>query len=324
MADITALGEILIDFSMAGTSREGRALFEQNPGGAPANMLTQASRFGMECAFIGKAGADMHGRLLKSVLANEGIDASGLILDGHFPTTLAFVDIDASGERSFAFYRKNCADTMLGEDEIDTKLIAGSKIFHFGTLSLTDEPARSATLKAVDTARRAGVTVSCDPNYREMLWDSLDDFRKMCLKVLPLCDIVKVSEEEAMILTGKEPREAAEEIVSMGAKLCAVTLGEGGAILSDGKHALRGEGYRVDAADTTGAGDSFWGSLCAVLIGEGMDPGKLSREDMELLMENALAASAICVTARGAIPAMPCRDEVQEFLYKNRPVITDL
>ena len=110
----------------------------------------------------------------------------------------------------------------------------------------------------------------------------------------------------------------------MGAKLCAVTLGEGGAILSDGKHALRGEGYRVDAADTTGAGDSFWGSLCAVLIGEGMDPGKLSREDMELLMENALAASAICVTARGAIPAMPCRDEVQEFLYKNRPVITDL
>ena len=324
MADITALGEILIDFSQAGTSGEGRALFEQNPGGAPANMLTQASRFGISCAFIGKAGADMHGMLLKGVLENEGINTSGLILDEHFPTTLAFVDIDPSGERSFAFYRKNCADTSLTEDEVDTALIAGSKIFHFGTLSLTDEPARSATLKALDTAAASGVTVSLDPNYRQMLWEDQSDFTQTCLEVLPRCGIVKVSEEEARIITGMGPLEAAEKILSMGAYLCAVTLGEGGAVLLSGNHAIKGEGFRVDASDTTGAGDSFWGSLCATLLLEKMDPKDLGRDGMVLLMENALASSAICVTRRGAIPAMPTLEETRGFINKNRPVVTDL
>lgn len=324
MHDITALGEILIDFSVEGTSSSGRALFEQNPGGAPANMLTQASRFGMSCAFIGKAGDDMHGRFLKGVLDSEGIDTSSLILDPAFPTTLAFVDIDEKGERSFAFYRKNCADAMLSGEDIDTELIASSGIFHFGTLSLTDEPVRSATVKALNAAGEAGAIVSFDPNYREMLWERRDDFVKMCLEVLPLCDMVKVSGEEALLITGQEPEKAPEAILSMGPKLCAVTLGEGGAILSDGRHTLRGDGFAVDAADTTGAGDSFWGSLSAVLLRERMDPAGLSRDELEHLLETALGASAICVTRRGAIPAMPTDEEVRLFLNENRPVITDL
>ncbi|MBO4360971.1 MAG: carbohydrate kinase [Eubacteriaceae bacterium] len=324
MKDITALGEILIDFSAAGTSASGRTIFEQNPGGAPANMLTQASRLGMSCAFIGKAGSDMHGKFLKSVLEEENIDTSGVILDAGYPTTLAFVDIDPSGERSFAFYRKNCADTMLTESEIDLSLIRESRIFHFGTLSLTDEPACSATLRALAAAKDAGALISFDPNYRQMLWEGPDDFVSACEKVLPLCDMVKLSEEEAMLITGKEPLGAAEEILGMGASLCAVTLGAGGAVLACGKHVLSGEGLKVDAVDTTGAGDSFWGSLCAVLLSEKMDPKALGEEELTKLLQTALVASAICVTERGGIPAMPTQEKVRAFLNIKRPAVTDL
>lgn len=164
--DIAALGELLIDFTEAGYSKDGMKLFEQNPGGAPANLLTVASHMGYKTAFIGKVGTDMHGAFLKKTLQKEGIDTTALIEDEHYFTTLAFVEIDENGERNFSFARKPGADTQLRKEELDKELLRNCKIFHFGSLSLTDEPARSATLEAVKTAKETGALISYDPNYR--------------------------------------------------------------------------------------------------------------------------------------------------------------
>ena len=230
-AELVALGELLIDFTPCGLSEAGRQRYERNPGGAPANVAVAAARLGLETAFIGKVGDDMHGRFLRDALAAEGVDVSGLVLDGGTSTSLAFVELGLEGERDFSFSRRGCGDTQLRPEEVPEKLIREAKVLHLGTLSLTEEPARSAALHAAVIARGAGVKISCDVNYRAPLWESEEAFRRACSELLPWADWVKVSGEEAELLTGrKEPEEAAKAIRDRwGVKTAAVTLGAEGA-----------------------------------------------------------------------------------------------
>ena len=231
--DIVALGELLIDFTEAGHSQDGRKLFEQNPGGAPANLLTVASHFGYHTSFIGKVGNDMHGKFLKKTLQKEGINTDAIVEDPGYFTTLAFVEIGENGEREFSFARKPGADTQLKKEELDQTLISGCRIFHFGSLSLTDEPAESATIEAVKMAKAAGVLISYDPNYRPSLWKSKEYAVKKMKSVVELVDVMKVSDEESILLTGaKSYEQAAEEILAMGPKLVAITLGEHGVLMA--------------------------------------------------------------------------------------------
>ena len=299
--ELVCLGELLIDFTPAGTSSGGMALYERNPGGAPANVAVAAARLGLSAAFIGKVGADLHGRFLKSVLEKEGVDCRGLILDPESPTTLAFVELLPGGERDFAFHRKGCGDTRLRPDELPWELIRGAKVLHIGTLSLTDEPVGAATFHALALAREGGTTVSCDVNYRAPLWEAEGEFRAACALLLPKVDWLKVSEEEAALLTGETDPAAAAAALRKRYSLqhLAVTLGEKGAIL-DGTFL---PAFPAKAVDSTGAGDSFWGAYLYALLRGLPDPGRF-----------ACAAAACCVEKRGAIPAMPDRAAVEARL----------
>ena len=303
--ELVCLGELLIDFTPAGTSAGGMALYERNPGGAPANAAVAAARLGLSAAFIGKVGADLHGRFLRDVLLREGVDCRGLILDPDCPTTLAFVELGENGERDFAFHRKGCGDTRLRPDELPVELIRNARVLHLGTLSLTDEPACSATLRAADLARAAGVTVSCDVNYRAPLWESEGEFRAACGELLPRVDWLKVSEEEAALLTGEaDPARAAERLREQYRLThLAVTLGDRGALV-DGRQI---PAFPARAADATGAGDSFWGAYICGLLRAVEDPARF-----------ACAAAACCVEKRGAIPAMPALSAVEERLSSLR------
>lgn len=303
--ELVCLGELLIDFTPAGTSAGGMALYERNPGGAPANVAVAATRLGLSAAFIGKVGADLHGRFLKGILEKEGVDCRGLIPDPDSPTTLAFVELLPGGERDFAFHRKGCGDTRLRSEELPEDLIREAKILHIGTLSLTDEPACSATLRAVELAREAGAAVSCDVNYRAPLWEAEGEFRAACAELLPRVDWLKVSEEEAALLTGeRDPAAAAEALRKRyPLKHLAVTLGEKGAIL-DGTLL---PAFPAKAVDSTGAGDSFWGAYLFALLRDLPEPGRF-----------ACAAAACCVGKRGAIPAMPDLAAVRERLSSLR------
>ena len=199
---IVALGELLIDFTEAGISKNGMKLFEQNPGGAPANLLTVASHMGYRTSFIGKIGTDMHGDFLKKTLQNEGIDTGALVEDERYFTTLAFVEIDDNGERNFSFARKPGADTQLEVSDLDQKLLSDCRIFHFGSLSLTQEPSRGTTLEAVRIAKEAGALISYDPNYRASLWADTETAVAQMKAAIPLADVMKVSDEESLLLTG--------------------------------------------------------------------------------------------------------------------------
>lgn len=231
--DIVALGELLIDFTEAGFSANGQKLFEQNPGGAPVNLLTVASHFGFQTAFIGKIGKDMQGEFLKKSLQSEQIDTRALVEDENYFTTLAFVELDKNGERKFSFARKPGADTQLRKDELDRELLQHCKIFHFGSLSLTEEPSRSATLEAMKEAKRHGALISYDPNYRARLWENEKTAVASMQSVIPVVDVMKVSEEELLLLT-EEPdyEKAALKILKQGPRIVAVTLGEKGAMIA--------------------------------------------------------------------------------------------
>ena len=299
--ELVCLGELLIDFTPAGTSPGGMALYERNPGGAPANAAVAAARLGLRSAFVGKVGNDLHGRFLRGVLQREGVDCSGLVTDLESPTTLAFVELLPGGDRDFAFHRRGCADTRLMPEELPEARIRGAKVLHLGTLSLTDEPARSAALRAVELAKDAGVTVSCDVNYRAPLWPSRDAFLAACEELLPSVDWLKVSLEEAVLLTGEEDPERAAAALGRYTRAAhlAVTLGGDGAWL-DGVYI---PAFPARALDATGAGDSFWGAcICALLRGL-EEPGTF-----------ACAAAACCVEKRGGIPSMPTLSEVKARL----------
>ena len=230
MIDIAAIGEILIDFTPSGKNGQGADLFAKNPGGAPANVLAMAARLGGKTAFIGKVGRDTFGNFLRSVLVQNRIGSSGLAEDEAVPTTLAFVQLDENGDRSFTCYRNPGADRMLTAQEVKTELIDNCQIFHFGSVSMTHDPSRSATLYAAKYAKEQGKLVSFDPNYRAMLWDNEADALEQIKKGIAIADILKVSEEEAQLITGdKDPAIASQKLLNMGPVLVLVSLGELGA-----------------------------------------------------------------------------------------------
>lgn len=315
MFDVTTLGEVLIDFTPSGKSEAGQRLFEQNPGGAPANVLAALNKCGMKTAFIGKVGSDMHGLFLKETMENAGISTEGLVIDDNYFTTLAFVALNDKGERSFSFARKPGADTMLTKEEINVDLLKNSKVFHVGSLSLTDDPARSATLFALTKAKEMGCIISYDPNYRAPLWDSKENAIAGMKSVLPFVDVMKMSDEETALLTGVEaPDKAAEILVNNGIPLVAVTLGAEGAYVCTKKGGKVVPGFKSSVVDTTGAGDSFWGGFLYQLVKSGKKTADVTLEEAVEFARFANAVASLCVEKRGGIPGMPSLDDVMKRL----------
>lgn len=310
MIDIVALGEILIDFTPSGVNEQGIALFARNPGGAPANVLAMNNRLGGTSAFIGKVGADGFGRYLRQTLTGCGIDDSGLVEDVAIPTTLAFVQLNEQGDRSFSFYRKPGADLMLTASEIRRALIDRCKIFHFGSVSLTGEPCRSACLEAAAYAKQQGKRISFDPNYRPLLWDSETEAREQIMRGIALADILKVSKEEMLLITGTDDLEKGSAmLLEMGPSLVLVTMGEKGAFYRNGSYAARIPTYPVKAIDTTGAGDAFVGAMLWCL--KDLPVEEISHSDLSQMVDFANAAGSLTTTKGGAIPAQPTLEEIR-------------
>lgn len=315
MYDITALGELLIDFTPCGISEAGMKIFEQNPGGAPANVLTAAGNFGAKTAFIGKVGKDMHGEFLKETLEKYNIETKGLIMDEKVFTTLAFVSLNEKGERTFSFARKPRADTCLTKEEVNLELIKDCKIFHFGSLSLTDNPSKEALLYALEKAREMNKIISYDPNYRPLLWENKDTAVKEMRAVIKYADIMKISDEETELLTGyKEPEKAALKLIEQGVSLVFVTLGSEGSFLRTKDFQITVKSKKCNVVDTTGAGDAFWGAILYKLTERKNSVFQITEEEGKEYLKFANTTAGICVEKRGAIPAMPSLEEV---LLKN-------
>ena len=317
--DVVALGEILIDFTFAGKSADGKNLYEENPGGAPANCVSAVSKLGGRGAFIGMTGRDSFGEDVRAVLQGIGVDTSAMRYTDKQHTTLAFVSLDSNGERHFSFCRNPGADTQLSPDDLDYTMLQNARIFHCGSLSLTDIPAKSATLVAIDAVKKAGGLVSYDPNYRAHSVYIVDRDASGNFSRVPSADIVKVSDEELSLLYGDVSAEdGAKEILASGPSLVLVTLGSKGvhyaARSADGKHFSGTLGVpKVKVADTTGAGDSFTGGLLYRLTRR-ESPLLFSQEEIEADLTFANAVASICVTRRGAIPALPTLCEAEEFV----------
>lgn len=316
--DIVALGEILIDFTSAGFGPDGQLLYERNAGGAPANVAVAASRLGGRAAFIGTTGNDVFGSFLRETLKRYGVETRGMSVTEAHPTTLAFVTLSPEGERSFSFYRNPGADTALSIDRLEYDLVTRARFLHVGSLSLTHEPARSATFGAVIAAKQAGVYISCDPNWRESLWEHrTEEARRLIWELLSYADLVKVSEEELELLTGTcDHALGAAELLVQGAQLVLVTLGADGVFYKTRMTEGIVPSFPVPVLDTTGAGDAFVGSVLYRMTRRqgGANPFILSQAELEadLLFANAVASR--CVTKRGAIPAMPALSEVEAVL----------
>ena len=313
MYDVVALGELLIDFTCLSTDPDGYPTMAAHPGGAPANYLAALTKFGAKTAMIGKVGNDAFGRLLIKTLKGAGIDTRGMLVSDDVFTTLAFVTLDDSGDREFSFARKPGADTQLRFDEIDLSVIDASKVLHFGTLSMTNEPARDATYKAVEYAAGHGKLISFDPNLRKPLWDDLDEAKRQMLWGLKHADIVKISDEETEFLFGIAPEEAAKHIIdSFGVRLVYVTCGAEGCFYrtktaSGFVKALSG----IAVKDTTGAGDIFGGSAMYGLLRAGGVPEKLTAEELENIVSFACASAGLSTTRAGGISSVPERVEVE-------------
>lgn len=309
MTEIMAIGEILIDLTQTGIGADGVPQFAANPGGAPANVAVAASRLGARTAFAGKVGDDGFGAYLRQVLERDGVDCSGLRTGGQ-PTTMAIVSVDARGERSFRFVRG--ADRTLAPEEVDEGAVLGGKILHFGSVSLTAGPSRSATIFAVRTAHKNGRLVSYDPNYRPALWPSEADAVEWMRIPLPMADIVKLSEEELPLLAGVSGlEEGSRALEEQGVGLVMVTLGGDGVFCRWQGQTWRQPGVSVRVADTNGAGDTFLGAVLSRLCRRGEQPLEgLERGELEDILAFANRAAALTCSRSGAIPAMPTLAEV--------------
>ncbi len=320
MIDVTAIGELLIDFTPIGQSAQNNPIFEQNPGGAPANVLACLSKLGRKTAFIGKVGADQFGVALKQTLKQVGVSIDGLIIGEGCHTTLAFVHLSDSGDRSFSFYRDPGADLLLTPEEVNKQLIDECKIFHFGSVSMTGEPSRSATLSAVKYAREQGRIISYDPNLRMRLWSSESEAKEVILGAMPYADILKISEEELLFLTGEKDLQKGSRFLrdTYGLKLILITLGPDGAYASSKIAQAQAPAYAVKTVDTTGAGDSFTGGFLYCLLQSGKTPEGLSENDLKEFLAFGNAVGSLTTTNKGAIPALPTLDQVREC-QKNVP-----
>ncbi len=312
MFDIVALGESLIDFTPSGVNEMGMQLFSCNPGGAPANVLAMSARLGQKTAFIGKVGDDSFGGFLEKTMRSAGIEVSGLLKTKVVPTTLAFVQLDEHGDRTFSFYRKPGADICLQPEEVPTALLRDCKLFHFGSVSLTDEPSRSATLFAAKAAKEAGALISYDPNYRPPLWSGEKEAVMVIRSAMELADIIKVSDEEMVLLTGQDDlAKGADALASNGACLVLITCGEKGAYYRTGQACGWVPAYAVQAVDTTGAGDAFLGALLHHMVGMSKaEIYALPKEKLESVVRYGNAAGGLTVMNKGAIPAMPSETEI--------------
>ena len=313
--DVTALGELLIDFTDNGKSAQGNTLFEANPGGAPCNVLAMLNRLGHPTAFIGKVGKDIFGLKLKSVLEEAGIDTAGLVVDADARTTLAFVQTFADGDRDFSFYRNPGADMLLTADEINEELVLSSRIFHFGTLSMTHEGVREATKKAVRLAKENGAVISFDPNLRPPLWKSLDEAKEQAAWGFSQCDVLKISDNEIQWFTGEEDFDQGIEKLRREYDIPLILLSMG----RDGSRAYYKD-LRVEKApflqkgtiETTGAGDTFGGCCLHFVLKYGLNG--LNEERLTEMLTFANAAASIITTRKGALRVMPEADAVERFL----------
>lgn len=309
--DIVALGEILIDFTDQGINEAGQKIFAQNPGGAPANVLVAATKLGSKTAFLGKAGKDMHGFFLKNTLENELVNTDGFLLDSNFFTTLAFVDLDESGERTFSFARKPGADTQIQAEEINLEILKNSRIFHVGSLSLTNNPSYDATFYAVKYAKEHGAMISYDPNYRASLWENEEVAKETMRRMIPFVDIMKISDTEMGLLTDKmDPKECAKCLCDQGVKIVVVTLGKDGAYLATKDGGQFVPGFLSEVVDTTGAGDAFFGAFLHSISRSITPITQMRLNEITNHARLANAVASLCVEKLGAIPAMPTKEAV--------------
>lgn len=312
MFDAVAFGELLIDFIQNGVSEQGSPLFEANPGGAVSNVLAMLNKLGNKTAFIGKVGKDIFGAQLRRTLVELGIDTTDLLTDPKVPTTLAFVANDETGERSFSFYRDPGADIMFGAEELREDAIRNTRLFHFGTLSMTHTRVREATKKALKLAKENGILISFDPNLRESLWDSLETARQQFDYGMQFCDILKISDNELQWFTGEEDLEKGIRILKerYSIPLILLTLGKDGS-----------RGYYKDlevyapgvpeknVVDTTGAGDTFFGACLHCILQKGLEG--LTREDLKEILSTGNVAASVIITRKGALQAMPTWQELR-------------
>lgn len=313
--DVTALGELLIDFTENGLSSQGNPLLEANPGGAPCNVLSMLQNYGRKTAFIGKVGDDMFGRMLTEAVKSVGIDTRGLKTDPVVHTTLAFVHTFENGDRDFSFYRNPGADMMLTKADVDEKLIEESKIFHFGTLSSTDEGVREATRYAIDVAKKAGDVITFDPNLRPPLWRSLDNAKREIEYGLSKCDVLKISDNEVEFMCGTTDYDKGARVLidKYQIPLVLITMGR------DGSRAYY-KGLRVEAApflqektiETTGAGDTFCATILHFVLKYGLDG--FDEEKLRELLVTGNAAASIVTTRKGALKVMPTVEEIQSLI----------
>lgn len=315
--DVIALGELLIDFTGNGTSEQGNPLFEANPGGAPCNVLAMLSKLGHKTAFIGKVGKDFFGEQLKEAIKEVGIDASALLMDEEIHTTLALVHTYPDGDRDFSFYRNPGADMMLREDEIPEELLHKTKLFHFGTLSMTHEGVRNATKKALDIAKAAGALISFDPNLRPPLWNDLDEAKEQVRYGLGYCDILKISDNEIQWLTGEEDYSAGVAWIKerYNIPLILVSMGKDGSRAYYGNSMVEVRPFlQENTIETTGAGDTFCGCVLHYICNHGLED--LTEENLMEMLRFANAAASLITTKKGALRVMPEVEEIQELLRK--------
>ncbi len=318
MMDVVALGELLIDFATQSLDEDGYPTMAAHPGGAPANFLAAVTRFGGKTALLGKVGTDAFGKMLLGTLRKAGIETRGLLADDRYFTTLAFVTFDQHGNREFSFSRKPGADTRLTFEELDLSLIDQARVFHFGTLSLTDEPARSATCQAVAYAKKQGKLITYDPNLRKPLWSSLEEAREQLIWGLSQADVVKISDEEVEFLFGLGVEAGAAHILeTYGVKLVFVTCGAEGCFFQNPRAKGRIPGITgLKVIDTTGAGDIFGGSAVWKLLQTGKKPEDLDEKALGEIAAFACTSASLSTTRSGGISSVPSYEEVLERMAR--------
>lgn len=312
--DVVALGELLIDFTDSGLSPQGNMLMEANPGGAPCNVLAMLRKLGKSCAFIGKVGDDIFGHHLRKTIEEVGISSEGLMTDSDVRTTLAFVKTYEDGDRDFSFYRNPGADMMLRADELPEDMLKSTRVFHFGTLSMTHEGVKEATVKAVDIAKKSGALISFDPNLRPPLWADMEEAREAMEWGLSQCDIVKIADNEGEFLTGEsDPKKAARILHERypNIRMFNITMGADGSYHEDGENSVFVPAKKLGGTiETTGAGDTF----CASVINAVLEKGSTDMNEQEIrdMLSFANTAAYLITTKKGALRVMPDLSEIKK------------
>ena len=317
--DVVALGELLVDFTMNGMSGQGNPLFEANPGGAPCNVLSMLQRLGKKTAFLGKVGRDSFGEMLKKTVQEQGIDVRNLVMDDKVPTTLAFVHTAPDGDRSFSFYRSPGADMMFKKEEVEVSLLEDTQIFHFGSLSMTDEGIEATTKMAVETAKKAGALLSFDPNLRPPLWKSLDIAKEKIAYGISQCDILKISDDEILFFTGTSDIDEGVAAIQkkFGTPLIFATMGkEGSRAYYHDNCTVCGPFLNENTVETTGAGDTFMACVLNGVLDYGMEG--LNEQRLYDMLEFANAAASLITTKKGALKVMPEEKEVRDFIESRK------